>query len=106
MGSQTLSVLRLNVTRSLTMPIRSFLLTLVLLFPTPAQAGPPAVIDKRLVLELVAHEPEIVTPTGLTVDEHGRIWVIENNTHQREIKYRGHPSDRIRIFDELDSVGR
>jgi putative membrane-bound dehydrogenase-like protein len=88
------------------MPIRSFLLTLVLLFPTPAQAGPPAVIDKRLVLELVAHEPEIVTPTGLTVDEHGRIWVIENNTHQREIKYRGHPSDRIRIFDELNSVGR
>jgi putative membrane-bound dehydrogenase-like protein len=89
------------------MPTRSCFLLLLLPFLTgPALAGPPTVTDNRLVLELVAKEPDIVTPTGLTVDERGRIWVIENNTHQRETKYRGHPSDRVRIFDDLDSKGR
>jgi putative membrane-bound dehydrogenase-like protein len=88
------------------MPIRFMLLAVLFFLPSSVPAGPPSVIDKRLVLELVAREPQIVTPTGLTVDEHGRIWVIENNTHQREAKYRGHPSDRIKIFDDLESTGR
>jgi putative membrane-bound dehydrogenase-like protein len=89
------------------MPARSFWpLVLVLLSASPAGAGPPAVTDKRLVLELVAREPDIVTPTGLTVDERGRVWVIENNTHEREPKYTGPKSDRIRVFTDLDSSGR
>jgi putative membrane-bound dehydrogenase-like protein len=89
------------------MPTRSFLLSLLLLLPvSSAFAGVPVVLDKRLVLELVAKEPDIVTPTGLAVDDRGRIWVIENNTHQRELKYKGHKSDRVRIYDDLDSVGR
>jgi putative membrane-bound dehydrogenase-like protein len=66
----------------------------------------PTVVDDRLVIELVAKEPEIVTPTGIAVDERGRIWCIENNTHQREPGYKGHPSDRIRIYDDFDDKGR
>ena len=45
------------------------LLLLISLLPAPALAGSPGVTDQRLVLELVAKEPDIVTPTGLTVDE-------------------------------------
>ena len=48
-----------------------------------ALAQAPAATDARLVVELVAREPDIVTPTGLTVDGRGRVWVIENNTHER-----------------------
>src|SRR5262249_21664970 len=84
-------------------------LLLLLLLATscpPARAAGPVVLDKRLVLELVAKEPDIVTPTGLAVDERGRVWVIENNTHHREGKYKGHPSDRVRIFDDLDASGK
>ncbi len=88
------------------MLIRMFAVAVVFLFPHVVLSAPPAVVDKRLVLELVAHEPDIVTPTGLTVDERGRIWVIENNTHQRESKYKGHPSDRVRVFDDFDAQGR
>ena len=33
--------------------------------PTPA---PPRSVDSRLILERVASEPDIVTPTGLAVD--------------------------------------
>jgi putative membrane-bound dehydrogenase-like protein len=92
---------------SVTMSIRGLCIILASLVPTSALlAASPNVVDSRLVLEQVAREPEIVTPTGLTVDEEGRIWVIENNTHQREPKYRGHPSDRVRIFDQLDPTGR
>lgn len=72
----------------------------------PATAQPPAATDDRLVIELVAKEPEIVTPTGLAVDEKGRVWVIENNTHERPASYHGYPSDRIRIFDDFDAHGR
>ncbi|HZU35892.1 MAG TPA: hypothetical protein VFA18_08290, partial [Gemmataceae bacterium] len=69
-----------------------------------AAAGPPVSEDPRLVVELVAREPDIVTPTGLTVDEAGRVWVIENNTHERPADYHRYPSDRVRVF-ELDGRG-
>jgi len=65
---------------------------------SPAKA--PVVSDNRLVIELAAREPDIVTPTGLAVDEQGRVWAIENNTHQRPANYKGHDSDRIKIFSE------
>src|SRR5947209_5202524 len=79
---------------------------LVVLFPSAAFAGAPAATDPRLVVELVAREPDIVTPTGLTVDERGRLWVIENNTHERPQGYRGPSSDRIRVFADFDGRGR
>jgi putative membrane-bound dehydrogenase-like protein len=67
-----------------------------------ASADPPATTDPRLVIELVASEPNIVTPTGIAVDPSGRVWVIENHTHQRPKDYKGPTSDRIRIYDEFD----
>ncbi len=89
------------------MPRPHWLAVLTVLLPVslaPAQA--PTVTDDRLVLELVAREPAIVTPTGLTVDERGRIWVIENHTHQRPPRYQGPPSDRVRIFADFDTQSR
>jgi putative membrane-bound dehydrogenase-like protein len=68
-------------------------------------AGEPVCADPRLAVELVAREPEIVTPTGIAVDEAGRIWIIENNTHQRQPEYKGYSSDRIRIFSDFDKAG-
>jgi putative membrane-bound dehydrogenase-like protein len=69
-------------------------------------AAPPVVLDDRLVIELAAQEPEIVTPTGLAVDEQGRVWIIENHTHQRPANYKGPPSDRIRIFSDPGPDGK
>jgi putative membrane-bound dehydrogenase-like protein len=69
-------------------------------------AETPRPLDDRLILELVAREPDIVTPTGLAVDETGRVWVIENNTHHRPADYRGPSSDRVRIFSDFDEQGR
>src|SRR5207302_9380960 len=40
------------------------------------------------------------------VDGQGRIWVIENNTHQRQAEYKGPSSDRIRVFSAVESSGQ
>src|SRR5260221_12862867 len=79
---------------------------LLLLAPIGASAAPPKILDDRLVIELAAEQPDIVTPTGLAVDELGRVWVIENHTHQRQGNYKGPPTDRIRIFSEPNANGR
>jgi putative membrane-bound dehydrogenase-like protein len=68
-------------------------------------AAPPQAVDSRLVIEQVAKEPDIVTPTGIAVDEQGRIWVIENNTHERPANYKGAGSDRVRVFSDYDAQG-
>src|SRR5947209_1573588 len=77
-----------------------------LIAPARLFAAPPTVADPSLTLELVAAEPDIVTPTGLAVDAKGRIWCIENNTHQRGPEYKGPATDRIRVFEDFDDKGR
>src|SRR5437762_4174681 len=81
------------------------LIALILLAPAPLVAAPPTVADPNLILELVAAEPDIVTPTGIAVDVKGRIWCIENNTHQRGPEYKGPVTDRIRVFEDFDDQG-
>ncbi len=52
-----------------------------------------------LKIDLLAAEPDIVTPTGVAVDAQNRIWVIENHTHERQDDYAGPKADRILVFD-------
>ena len=78
----------------------AILVVLLLLGAGETSAAPPVISDDRLVIELAAREPDIVTPTGLAVDELGRVWAIENNTHQRQANYKGFDSDRIKIFGD------
>ena len=72
-----------------------------------ASASPPArTLDSRLVFELIAAEPEIVTPTGIAVDQHGRVLVVESHTHFRPVNYQGPPADRIRVFEDRNGDGK
>jgi putative membrane-bound dehydrogenase-like protein len=84
------------------MRIASLLTIVCLILLPPAQAEAPRPLDDRLRLELVAAEPDIVTPTGLAVDARGRIFVIESHTHFRPENYDGPPADRIRVFEDTD----
>jgi len=77
---------------------------LVRLVPVPA--GEPQVLDDRLQLELIASEPDIVTPVGMTVDARGRLLVIESHTHFPPEGYAGPPHDRIRLIEDTDGDGR
>lgn len=66
----------------------------------------PRALDERLEVQLVAEAPQIVTPVAIDVDAKGRIWVIESNTHFPPKNYKGHPSDRILVFSDLDESGK
>jgi putative membrane-bound dehydrogenase-like protein len=69
-------------------------------------AAPPRVTSDRYQLELLASEPEIVTPIGMAFDRQGRLLVIESHTHQRPEGYDGPAKDRIRMLDDSDDDGR
>jgi putative membrane-bound dehydrogenase-like protein len=69
------------------------------------EIGLPRSLDPRLKLELVAEQPALVTPTGIDVDERGRVFVIESNTHFPPEGYKGHPTDRVLIFPERAQSG-
>src|SRR6266480_2212903 len=69
-------------------------------------ATEPRVVDDRYKLELIASDPQIVTPIGLAFDHKGRMLVIESHTHQRPKEYQGPAGDRIRVFADSDGDGR
>ncbi len=77
----------------------------VLILLVLSAAQDPVVKDDRLVLELVAKEPDINTPTGMTVDAKGRPWAIESNTHFPPKGYKGKPTDRILVFEDFSGDG-
>lgn len=66
----------------------------------------PVSLDDRLVVELVAAEPALNTPVGLTVDAKGRVWLIESNTHFPPKNYKGRPTDRILVFEDFAADGK
>lgn len=86
--------------------MRCCLLVAIILTSVPLNAAEPQVVDPNLILELVAAEPDIVTPTGIAVDAKGRVWCLENHTHQRPANYNGPPTDRLRVFEEFDEKGK
>jgi putative membrane-bound dehydrogenase-like protein len=69
-------------------------------------AATPRVTHERYKLELIAIEPEIVTPTGMAFDSQGRLLVIESHTHERPADYDGPPSDRVRVLSDSDGDGQ
>lgn len=71
-----------------------------------ASAAPPEVQDDRLKLELVAENPDIVTPVGATFDHKGRLVVIESHTHFPPKDYPGPKGDRIRIVEDTNGDSR
>ncbi len=78
---------------------------LLLALPAFADVTPPQVLDPNLKIELIAAEPDINTPVGIAVDKKGRVFVVENNTHQVQPGYKGYPTDRIRMFQQ-DGAGK
>jgi putative membrane-bound dehydrogenase-like protein len=66
---------------------------------------PPVSPDGAVKVALFAAEPEINTPIGTTVDTHGRLLIIESNTHFRPKDYKGAASDRILVLQDTNNSG-
>ena len=69
-------------------------------------AEPPTCVDDTLSVELVASEPEVVTPISCRFDSRGRLFVIESHTHFPPNDYQGPKHDLVKIFDDPDGDGR
>lgn len=67
---------------------------------------PPKSRDPRYQLVEFAAAPDIVTPTGMTVDAKGRVWAIESHTHFRPENYDGPKTDRIKVFEDVNGDGK
>src|SRR5262245_15852312 len=67
---------------------------------------PPKVANDGYRLELVASDPDIVTPVGMTFDRDGRLLVVESHTHKRPAEYKGPKGDRIRMLSDSDGDGQ
>lgn len=75
-------------------------------FKIPESVPQPRVVDERLKLECLVAEPDLVTPTGIAVDDRGRVLVIECHTHFPPKDYAGPKHDRIRMFEDTDGDGK
>ena len=57
------------------------------------------ILQPGVGLSVVAEHPDIATPTGVDVDENGRVWVVACHTHMPPDDYEGPKQDEILIFD-------
>lgn len=90
-------------------------LRLLLALPVAAlaQSGPPPkapdvpkdlppqieTLQPGVKMTLLAEHPDLVTPTGIDVDDQGRIWLAACHTHFRPEGYAGPEHDEILVFD-------
>lgn len=82
-----------------------FLLAAGMLAGGAAKIATPKVKDTGLRFQLFAAEPNIVTPTGIAIDEKHRIFVIESHTHFPRKDYPGPKSDLVKMFVDGDKDG-
>ncbi len=85
----------------------AWLCALAILLPVSfAWTAEPRVSSDAYHLELVATQPDIVTPIGMAFDARGRMLVVESHTHQRPKEYDGPAGDRIRMVADSNGDGR
>lgn len=62
--------------------------------------------DDELLVELAAHEPQVVDPVAIRFDERGRMWVVEMGDYPHGPAAGEQPQSRIRILEDRDGDGR
>ncbi|MBU6180915.1 MAG: hypothetical protein KGR69_14715, partial [Verrucomicrobia bacterium] len=66
----------------------------------PAEVLPGiGILAPGVELTLLAEHPDLVTPTGIDVDDGGRIFTIACHTHFRPEGYVGPEHDEVLVFD-------
>ena len=89
------------------MKLQNFLpLFAILGCPLSGFAEVPKSLDPNFKLELFADNSMISTPIGCTIDQSGRLLVIESHTHFRPDNYEGPENDRILAFSDKNNDGK
>lgn len=69
----------------------------------PQEALRKMTVPEGFNVELVASEPDLVNPIGMSFDDRGRIWVTESLEYPR--KPAGAGRDRVKILEDTDADG-
>ncbi|WP_367872194.1 PVC-type heme-binding CxxCH protein [Luteolibacter sp. Populi] len=54
-------------------------------------------------VEVIASEPDVVQPIAYTIDDRGRLWVLENTNYPES---PGQPKDKVLVFEDADGDGK
>src|SRR5216684_2568826 len=90
--------------------MRRLAIGLLLLFPTSTAFGqndpmPPErtaalmQVPDGFKVTLFAGEPDVVKPIAMTLDDRGRLWVVESHSYPNWIKDGKPGRDRVLIFE-------
>jgi putative membrane-bound dehydrogenase-like protein len=71
-----------------------------------ADYAAPELKEAGLRIELIAAEPDLVTPIGCAVDGKGRVYVVESHTHFRPKGYDGPKADIIKVWSDSNGDGK
>ena len=91
-----------------------FVFVLLLAVAVSGQQGPTETLSglkpaPGLAVTLFAAEPDVQNPTDLTVDERGRVWVLEGVNYRRQSRMQPDlrpEGDRIVILEDTDNDGK
>ena len=70
---------------------------------TPQQSLAKMKLPEGFKITLFAGEPDVVQPIACTIDDRGRLWVVENLSYP---KWQETGNDRIAIYEDTDGDGR
>src|SRR5580765_3274049 len=71
---------------------------------SPQEALAKMKVPAGFKVELVAREPDIINPIGMSFDDRGRIWITESIEDPR--KPAGPGRDRVKVLEDTDGDGR
>ena len=72
---------------------------------TPGQTVAKMTVPPEFEVKLFAGEPQVVNPVAFTIDERGRIWVLECFEYPSKTPKGRAPRDRIVILEDTDGDG-
>lgn len=74
--------------------------------PTPEAAAKAITVPDGFSVSLFAGEPDVRQPIAMTLDDRGRIWVLESYSYHEWEKWEDRGEDRIVILEDSDNDGR
>ena len=70
---------------------------------SPAESAKSLALPPGFSARVFAAEPDVVQPVAYTIDDRGRLWVVENTNYPA---CPGKPLDKVLIFEDTDGDGR
>ncbi len=69
----------------------------------PGETAQALTVPKGFSVQVVVGEPDVIQPVAYTIDDRGRLWVLENTNYPTS---PGEAKDKIVIFEDVDGDGK